>query len=93
MSIVYREGHHIDFEQLAAVFASVGWKARAADRARLRQQLIGAMFVESAWDNEALVGFARAISDGASLHIEDPPTSQLGGTALPIEHRLAGSIW
>src|SRR5579862_8167992 len=66
MSIVYREGHEVDLEQLAALFASAGWSERAADRARLRQQVVGAMFVVSAWEGDALVGFARAISDGAT---------------------------
>jgi len=66
MSTVYREGHDVDLEQLAALFASAGWHERAADRARLRQQLVGAMFVVSAWEGDILVGFARAISDGAT---------------------------
>ena len=66
MSTVYREGHDVDLEQLAALFASAGWHERAADRARLRQQLVGAMFVVSAWESDTLVGFARAISDGAT---------------------------
>ena len=66
MSTVYREGHDVDLEQLAALFASAGWHERAADRARLRQQLVGAMFVVSAWEGDTLVGFARAISDGAT---------------------------
>ena len=57
MSIVYREGHVIDLEQLAALFDSTGWHDRAADRARLRQQLVGAMFVVSAWEGNVLAGF------------------------------------
>lgn len=65
MPIEYRQGHDVDLEQLAALFVSVGWHARAADRDRLRQQVTGAMFVVSAWDGKVLVGFARAISDGA----------------------------
>lgn len=64
--MVYREGHDVDLEQLAVLFASAGWHERAADRARLRQQLVGAMFVVSAWEGDTLVGFARAISDGAT---------------------------
>jgi ribosomal protein S18 acetylase RimI-like enzyme len=66
MSIVYREGHDVDLDQLTTLFNSVGWQARTVDRARLRQQLVGAMFVVSAWKEAILVGFARAISDGAS---------------------------
>ena len=66
MEIDYQEGHHVNLQQLAALFDSVGWQARTVDRARLRQQVVGAMFVVSAWDGESLVGFARAISDGAT---------------------------
>jgi ribosomal protein S18 acetylase RimI-like enzyme len=66
MPIAYQEGHDVDIEQLAALFVSAGWHDRAADRARLRQQLLGAMFVVSAWEGDHLVGFARAISDGAT---------------------------
>jgi len=66
MAIVYREGHDVDLEQVAALFNSVGWQARTVDRARLRQQVVGAMFVVSAWEGDILVGFARAISDGAT---------------------------
>jgi N-acetylglutamate synthase-like GNAT family acetyltransferase len=66
MSIVYREGHDVDLDQLTTLFNSVGWQARTVDRARLRQQLVGAMFVVSAWKAGTLVGIARAISDGAT---------------------------
>lgn len=66
MPIVYRDSHDIPVEQLAALFNIVGWQARTADQARLRQQVAGAMFVVSAWDGDRLVGFARAISDGAT---------------------------
>ncbi len=66
MPVSYRDTHDIDLDQLAALFTSVGWQSRTADRARLRQQVLGAMFVESAWDDDKLVGFARAISDGAT---------------------------
>jgi ribosomal protein S18 acetylase RimI-like enzyme len=66
MAVTYREGHDINLEQLAGLFASAGWHDRAADRMRLRQQVLGAMFVVSAWEDSCLVGFARAISDGAT---------------------------
>lgn len=65
MPIVYRKGHDVDLEQLATLFTSVGWQARVGDRERLRQQVVGAMFVVSTWDENVLVGFARAISDEA----------------------------
>ena len=66
MAIVeYRETHEVDFEQLAALMRTAGWN-RGDDRARLAQQVAGARYVVSAWEGSRLVGFARAISDGAT---------------------------
>ena len=64
--ITYRDTHDIDLDQLTTLFNSVGWERRTADRARLAQLVRGSMFVVSAWDGDRLVGFARAISDGAT---------------------------
>ena len=65
MSIEYRDTHDIDLDQLAALFDAVGWQRRTADRVRLARLVSGSLWVVSAWDGEQLVGFARAISDGA----------------------------
>lgn len=66
MSIVYRETHDIDLEQLAHLFTCADMGDRAVDRGRLAQQVSGSMFVVSAWDGGRLAGFARAISDGVT---------------------------
>jgi ribosomal protein S18 acetylase RimI-like enzyme len=66
VTIVYRDDHEIDLDQLTVLFNSVGWERRTADRDRLAQLVRGSMFVVSAWEGDRLVGFARAISDGAS---------------------------
>jgi N-acetylglutamate synthase-like GNAT family acetyltransferase len=90
--ITYREGHDVDLDQLATLFNSVGWQARAVDRARLRQQLVGAMFVVSAWKRGTLVGFARAISDGATnayiSTVAVLPACQGQGIGRELMHRL-----
>lgn len=65
MTIVYRDTHEIDLDQLTMLFNSVGWQRRTADRDRLAQLVHGSIYVTSAWDGDRLVGFARAISDGA----------------------------
>jgi GNAT superfamily N-acetyltransferase len=92
MPVSYRDTHDIDLEQLASLFASVGWQARAADRARLRQQVAGAMFVVSAWDGDKLAGFARAISDGATNAYNSTvavlPTHQRQGIGRELIRRL-----
>ena len=66
MSIIYRNDHEIDLDQLTTLFNSVGWERRTTDRDRLAQLVRGSLYVVSAWDGERLVGFARAISDGAT---------------------------
>ena len=65
MTIDYRDTHDIDLDQLAALFDAVGWQKRTTNRTRLSQLVSGSMWVVSAWDGDGLVGFARAISDGA----------------------------
>jgi ribosomal protein S18 acetylase RimI-like enzyme len=63
--IIYSDSHDIELDQLTALFNSVGWQFRTADRDRLAAMVRGSMFVVSAWNEDQLVGFARAISDGA----------------------------
>lgn len=66
MVITYRDTHDVDLDQLTVLFNSVGWERRTTDRERLAQLVRGSLYVVSAWDDDRLVGFARAISDGAS---------------------------
>ena len=63
--IAYRETHEVDLDQVIALLRLLGFD-RGCDRARFEQQLAGARYVVSAWDGDRLVGFARAISDGAT---------------------------
>jgi ribosomal protein S18 acetylase RimI-like enzyme len=65
--ITFHDAHEgVDLDQLKRLFESVGWHARSSDRKRLTQIVFGSMYVTYAKDAEKLVGFARAISDGAS---------------------------
>lgn len=64
--IEYRDASHaLDLGQLAKLFDAVGWKHRTRDRERLAQMVRGSMYGVSAHDGEMLVGYARAVSDGA----------------------------
>lgn len=65
MTIAYRDTHEVDLDQLTVLFNAVGWQRRTTDRARLAQLVRGSTYVVSAWEGDRLVGFARAISDGA----------------------------
>jgi ribosomal protein S18 acetylase RimI-like enzyme len=66
VTIVYTDTHDIDLDQLTVLFNSAGWERRTTDRDRLAQLVRGSLYVASAWADDQLVGFARAISDGAS---------------------------
>ncbi len=92
MPIDYRETHDIDLDELERLFQSADMGDRAADRRRLAQQVAGAMFVVSAWDDGALVGFARAISDGVTnayiRTVAVRPTHQRRGIGREMVRRL-----
>ncbi len=62
--IEYRESHDVDLEALARLRAACAFADR--DRESLAQQVRGARWVVHAHDGPRLVGFCRAISDGAS---------------------------
>ena len=66
MTIVYRDSHAVDLDQLTVLFNVVGWERRTTDREHLAQLVRGSLYVVSAWDGDRLVGFARGISDGAT---------------------------
>jgi GNAT superfamily N-acetyltransferase len=65
LTIDYRDSHSLDLDQLALLFNAVGWQKRTTDRERLARLVRGSLWIVSAWDGDRLVGFARAISDGA----------------------------
>lgn len=64
--ITYTDSHDIDLDQLSVLFNAVGWERRTADRDRLAQLVRGSLWVVSALADGKLVGFARAVSDGAT---------------------------
>jgi ribosomal protein S18 acetylase RimI-like enzyme len=64
--IDYRDqSHPLDLRQLAHMFDAVGWQHRTRDPERLAQMVRGSTYGVSAHDGAILVGYARAISDGA----------------------------
>jgi Acetyltransferase (GNAT) domain len=64
--ITYRDTKDVDIFQLARLFERAGWHDRTRDLGRLASLVSGSTYVVSAWRGDALVGFARAISDGVS---------------------------
>jgi GNAT superfamily N-acetyltransferase len=94
MRIEYRDTQDVDVPQLASLFRSVGWTARAEQPERLAQLLRGSMFVVSAWAEEGarLVGFAAAISNGAwhayVTSVAVHPDHQRSGIGKEVVRRL-----
>ncbi len=64
--ITYSDSHDINLDELSVLFNTVGWERRTADRERLAQLVRGSLWVVSALDDGRLIGFARAVSDGAT---------------------------
>lgn len=52
---------------LVALYRSVGWAAYASDPERLARAVAASTATLAAWQGERLVGFARAIGDGAHV--------------------------
>src|SRR5262249_35443736 len=60
--ISYRDGHEVDVGALARLRAAVEFSPLPPET--LAAQIAGARWAIAAYDNDRLVGFARAISDG-----------------------------
>jgi len=92
MSIAYRHDHDFDLTLLAALFASVDWTARGGNVITLAKAIAGSRWVVTAWDQDALVGFARAISDGiTTAYVTDvvvAPSHRRRGVATGLMHAL-----
>ncbi len=64
-----RVGHDIQFDQLLALYESVGWIAYTHEqrRAQLQNAIRNSTYVVSAWQEERLIGLARGLSDDVSI--------------------------
>jgi|HubBroStandDraft_5_1064220.scaffolds.fasta_scaffold283429_2 ribosomal protein S18 acetylase RimI-like enzyme len=70
-------------DPLARLFDSVGWQSRTRDRERFAQMVRGSALNVFAYDVENLVGYARAISDGAF-------SAYIGAVAVLPEYQRQG---
>jgi GNAT superfamily N-acetyltransferase len=64
--IIYRRFELNDFTSLRCFLAENGWSERVADEERFRAMIGGADRTVLAVDTDRVVGFARALCDGAS---------------------------
>lgn len=63
MNLRYLQNHPIPAERIAALLNASGIKRPTDDLARIEKMYAEANLVISAWDDEQLVGIARALSD------------------------------
>jgi GNAT superfamily N-acetyltransferase len=55
-----------DYDQIRQLLIDAGWQRRVSDEARFRRMMEGASRTIVAVENTRIVGFARALFDGAS---------------------------
>ena len=73
-AIELRTGRDLPFDQLLALYESVGWVAYTNEdrRADLPRAVRNSTYVVSAWHRDTLVGLARGLSDDVSiLYLQD----------------------
>jgi N-acetylglutamate synthase-like GNAT family acetyltransferase len=66
MEITYRPAEPDDYDKVRQLLIDVGWQARVRDQKRFKKMMRGASRTVVAWEGERVVGFARALFDGAS---------------------------
>src|SRR5215470_16949906 len=66
MALLYRSAERGDYNAIRELLIAVGWERRVADVARFEQMMAGATRTAVALDGDRLVGFGRALTDGAS---------------------------
>jgi hypothetical protein len=64
--IEYRSATPADYDAIRKFLAGNGWEKRVADAERFKKMMDNASRTVVALDDTAVVGFARALTDGVS---------------------------
>ena len=64
MEIIYKDKKDFTKENIIELFLSVDWQLSASNPDKLYTALINSPTVLTAWENNKLVGLARALDDG-----------------------------
>ena len=65
-AITFRSARPEDYDQVRQLLIDTGWQQRVSDAARFRRMMQGASRTIVAVEDTRVVGFARALIDGAS---------------------------
>ena len=84
-AITYREGNHLDIDQVIELSraSTLGARRPVDDRARMQQMLSAANLVVTAWDGPKLVGISRSLTDFAFC-------TYLSDLAVHLDYQRAG---
>ena len=66
MDVMFRSIQPEDYEQVRQLLIDTGWRPRVSPEARFRRMIQGANRTIVAVEDQRIVGFARALFDGAS---------------------------
>jgi ribosomal protein S18 acetylase RimI-like enzyme len=92
MTVAFRPVTREDYEQVRQLLVDMGWHHRVADRDRFERMMEGAGRTIVAVENTRIVGFARALVDGASngyiSTVAVAPDRQRGGIGRAMIQRL-----
>ena len=66
MDITYKPIEPVDYQKLRQLLIDTGWQKRVQDLSRFERMMQGASRTIAAFEGERVVGFARALFDGAS---------------------------
>lgn len=81
--IFYRYGNGLDLDAVIDVYVASTIRRPTGDRELMRRMLAGANLVVSAWDDDLMVGIARAITDGCYV-------TYLADLAVRASHQRRG---
>ena len=92
MTVTFRPITREDYDQVRQLLVEMGWQHRVADRDRFERMIEGATRTIVAIENTRIVGFARALVDGASngyiSTVAVAPDRQRGGIGRAMIQRL-----
>ena len=66
MDLTFRPIRREDYDQVRQLLADIGWRERVANRDRFERMILGAARTIVALERSRVVGFGRAMFDGAS---------------------------